>query len=199
MNAKQVWQAALGELQLKVPGPSFQTWLKTTTVSEFRDGAVVIAVPSNFAREWLEKRYTRAITETLNNILGREVEVLFEVKAPPRGESGRAIAALEGVGVETVPQELPMAAGQQVSGPYRDSGHQATAAGGPHTYSNSGAPMQLNPVRSAAEHTNPTPTNQGGTITNLRPGNGQSQGTVNGSRGPVPFPSGVRPNNGPHN
>ena len=36
MNAKQVWQAALGELQLKVPGPSFQTWLRTTTISEFR-------------------------------------------------------------------------------------------------------------------------------------------------------------------
>src|ERR671936_397753 len=90
MNAKQVWQAALGELQLKVPGPSFQTWLRTTTISEVRDGAVVIAVPSNFAREWLEKRFTRVIAETLRNVLGREVEVCFEVKAPPRGESGRA-------------------------------------------------------------------------------------------------------------
>jgi chromosomal replication initiator protein len=199
MNAKQVWQAALGELQLKVPGPSFQTWLKTTTVSEFRDGAVVIAVPSNFAREWLEKRYTRAITETLNNILGREVEVLFEVKAPPRGESGRAISALEGVGVETVPQELPMAAGQQVSGPYREGGHQAPPPVVSHTHSNSYAPTQISSARSAAEHTNPTPTNQGGTITNLRAGTASSQPSVNGSRGPVPFPSGVRSNNGPHN
>src|SRR5437667_8798901 len=97
MNAKQVWQAALGELQLKVPGPSYQTWLRTTSISEFRDGAVVIAVPSNFAREWLEKRFTKVITETLNNILGREVDVHFEVKAPPRGESSRIVHALDGI------------------------------------------------------------------------------------------------------
>src|SRR5438552_2683899 len=133
MNAKQVWQAALGELQLKVPGPSFQTWLRTTTISEFRDGAVVIAVPSNFAREWLEKRFTRVITETLNNILGHEVEVCFEVKAPPRGESGRAITALEGVGVDTMPQELPLAAGQQESRPYMEGAHHAPLASMPGT------------------------------------------------------------------
>ena len=73
MNAKQVWQAALGELQLKVPGPSFQTWLRNTSISTFEQNVVVIAVPSNFAREWLEKRFSKVIGETLNNILGHEV------------------------------------------------------------------------------------------------------------------------------
>ena len=37
MNAKQVWQAALGELQVKVPGPSFQTWLKNTSIASFEE------------------------------------------------------------------------------------------------------------------------------------------------------------------
>jgi len=196
MNAKQVWQAALGELQLKVPGPSFQTWLKTTTVSEIRDSAVVIAVPSNFAREWLEKRYTRVITETLKNIMGREVEVRFEVKAPPRGESGRAIAALEGVGVETMPQELPLAAGQQVPGPYRDGAHPTSQPAAAHGITN--MPTHISSARSAAEHTNPTATGHGGTITNLRAGASSMQPSANGSRGPVPFPTGVRPG-GAHN
>ena len=54
MNAKQVWQAALGELQMKVPGPSFQTWLRNTSISAFENDRVIIAVPSNFAKEWLE-------------------------------------------------------------------------------------------------------------------------------------------------
>src|SRR3954470_7227408 len=87
MNAKQVWQAALGELQLKVPGPSFQTWLRNTSISDFQNGTAVIAVPSNFAKEWLEKRFSKIITETLRNVLGHDVEVRFEVKAPARGES----------------------------------------------------------------------------------------------------------------
>src|SRR5438270_7124080 len=120
MNAKQVWQAALGELQLKVPGPSYQTWLRNTSISAFENNAVVIAVPSNFAKEWLEKRFSKVITETLSNILGGQAEVRFEVKAPPRGQAVRALHALDGVGIETAPRELPMAAGQQVGNPYRD-------------------------------------------------------------------------------
>lgn len=113
MNAKQVWQAALGELQVKVPGPSYQTWLKNTAISEFREGAAVIAVPSNFAKEWLEKRFSKLIGETLNNVLGYKVEVLFEVKTPARGPDGggRQLQALEGVGTEPRSREMPMAVG----------------------------------------------------------------------------------------
>jgi chromosomal replication initiator protein len=78
MNAKQAWQAALGELQMKVPGPSFQTWLKNTSIAQFEEGkSVAIAVPSNFAKEWLEKRYSKQIAETLHNVLGYAVEVRF--------------------------------------------------------------------------------------------------------------------------
>ena len=116
MNARQVWQAALGELQLKVPGPSFQTWLKNTTIASFDSNSVAIAVPSNFAREWLEKRFSKLIADTLRNVLGYEVEVRFEVKTPQRGDSGRALHALDGVGAGAGTREeaLPMAAGQQV-------------------------------------------------------------------------------------
>src|SRR5438309_576422 len=113
INAKQVWQAALGELQLKVPGPSFQTWLRNTSISSFHNDVVAIAVPSNFAREWLEKRFSKIITETLNNVMARKVEVRFEVKAPARGESVHVIHALDGVGVDDSPRELPIAVGQQ--------------------------------------------------------------------------------------
>src|SRR5262245_41384602 len=110
MNAKQVWQAALGELQVKVPGPSFQTWLKNTSIASFEEGkAVAIAVPSNFAKEWLEKRYSKQIAETLQNVLGYPVEVRFEVKTPARGESGRTLHALDGVGgTDPNSRELPI-------------------------------------------------------------------------------------------
>ncbi len=113
MNAKQVWQAALGELQVKVPGPSFQTWLKNTSIADFQDNVVVIAVPSNFAKEWLEKRFSKLIAETLHNVLNHKVEVQFEVKTPARGTSaaGRALHALDGVGVEKETHELPMVVG----------------------------------------------------------------------------------------
>jgi chromosomal replication initiator protein len=120
MNAKQLWQAALGELQVKVPGPSFQTWLKNTSVASFEEHKfVAIAVPSNFAREWLEKRFSKLIAETLQNVLGYSVEVRYEVKTPARGESSRSLHALDGVGTDPRAREMqmPIAVGQQVSGP----------------------------------------------------------------------------------
>src|SRR5438067_2466855 len=116
MNPKQIWQAALGELQVRVPGPSFQTWLKNTSVAHYEEGKwIAIAVPSNFAREWLEKKYSKLISETLKNVLGRDIEVRFEVKTPARGESARAVHALDGVG-DKPEIEMPIAVGQQVGG-----------------------------------------------------------------------------------
>jgi chromosomal replication initiator protein len=133
MNAKQVWLAALGELQVKVPGPSYQTWLKNTSIATLDEKVAVIAVPSNFAKEWLEKRFSRLIAETLNNVLGHKIEVKFEVKTPVRGETNRALHALDGVGTEPKPRELPIAVGQQVGIP---AGVRPAAASGSHQVPN---------------------------------------------------------------
>jgi chromosomal replication initiator protein len=111
MNAKQIWQAALGELQIKVPGPSFQTWLKNTSIAQYEEGKwIAIAVPSNFAKEWLEKKYSKQIAETLKNVLGRDIEVRFEVRTPARGDTNRGLHALDGVG-DKQEYDLPMAVG----------------------------------------------------------------------------------------
>jgi len=134
MNAKQVWQAALGELQVKVPGPSFQTWLKNTSIAAFEgnDKVVIIAVPSNFAKEWLEKRYLKLIAETLNNVLGYKVEVRFEVKTPQRGQQARTVEALNGVGTgagaeaDASSRELLKAAGDQEHNAYKVNGNANT-------------------------------------------------------------------------
>ncbi len=81
ISARQLWQAALAELQTTIPAQSFQTWLRSTSIAGFAEDTVVVAVPSNFAKEWLEKRFSRQIAETLYNVLGYAVDVRFEVKA----------------------------------------------------------------------------------------------------------------------
>src|SRR5687767_4504044 len=151
MNAKQVWQAALGELQVKVPGPSYQTWLKNTSIAAFEgNNVVVIAVPSNFAKEWLENRFSKLIAETLNNVLGYKVEVRFEVKNVGRGETGRALQALEGVGTDTEARYHQIAVGEQEYNAFAVKGTgthgipvvQATGSGG-----GQNEPKQLHPGR----------------------------------------------------
>ena len=51
MDARQVWQAALGELQLQMTKATFDTWLKDTSVISYEDSTVVIGVSNAYAKE----------------------------------------------------------------------------------------------------------------------------------------------------
>jgi chromosomal replication initiator protein len=77
MNAKQIWQAALGQLQLQLPKADFDTWLKGTAVASYEDGTFIIGTPTPFSREWLDNRLKGIICRTLTGIVGFTVEVRF--------------------------------------------------------------------------------------------------------------------------
>jgi len=81
MRADQIWQAALGELQLQMTKATFDTWVKNTHVISYEDGAFIIAVHNAFTKDWLENRLLRTIKRTLVGIVGRSVEVKFTVWA----------------------------------------------------------------------------------------------------------------------
>ena len=48
MNAEQIWQAALGELQMQMTKATFDTWLKRTAVLSYADQELVIACPNQY-------------------------------------------------------------------------------------------------------------------------------------------------------
>ncbi len=79
MNGKQIWQAALGELQIQMSRADFATWLKDTCLISQEDGVFVVGVPTPFAQEWLENRLSLPIRRTLTRILGYSAEVRFVV------------------------------------------------------------------------------------------------------------------------
>jgi len=85
----EVWQQVLSVIQTKLSKPSFDTWFKATKASFLSDNAVIVTAPTTFAVEWLETRYTKLVSSTLSEYIGRSVEVKFsieEVKAPEPAE-----------------------------------------------------------------------------------------------------------------
>ncbi|WP_274365072.1 chromosomal replication initiator protein DnaA [Paenibacillus thermotolerans] len=74
-HPQEIWQNVLQVLQTKVSRPSFDTWLKSTRADQINETALVICAPNNFAREWLETRYTRLIENAVLEVTGFEVEV----------------------------------------------------------------------------------------------------------------------------
>lgn len=80
-TAPQIWETALGELQVQVNKPNYQTWLAKTIGLSYRDGQFVIGVPSTFIAEYLEKNQRSLIEKTLAGITQNEVQVQFQVMA----------------------------------------------------------------------------------------------------------------------
>jgi len=83
MDAKQVWRAALGELQVSLSPANFETWLRDTQLVDVDEQHFRIAVPNGFAKDWLESRYRSLISQTLARIVGYSVQVEFVIGSTP--------------------------------------------------------------------------------------------------------------------
>ena len=85
-SAREVWRAVLGDLQMQLPRPTFETWLKPTegvALSQSSDGSQVFIVeaPTPFAVEWLERRMFHALQRTLEKVAGQPVELHLQVRS----------------------------------------------------------------------------------------------------------------------
>lgn len=81
MNPNEIWQAALGELELTLSKANFTTWFKNTFISTFENAKIIIAVPNTFTKAWLEKKYHEAIVRALRNATNNGVrEVTYRVE-----------------------------------------------------------------------------------------------------------------------
>ena len=84
MNQQQIWNAVQEELRFQLAKPSYETWLKNTTLLS-ADGSIFrVGVPSKLAKDWLEDRFAGLIQETLQAVTGNEVEVDFVVSSNGR-------------------------------------------------------------------------------------------------------------------
>ena len=79
-SAKEIWEAALGDLQLQTNRTNYDTWLRDTTGLSYEDGTFTIGVSSPFAIEYLEKRLASIIQNTLIRITGKELELAFQIQ-----------------------------------------------------------------------------------------------------------------------
>ncbi len=81
----EIWQQILSILKKQVSKPSFEMWVKFTRPVQYRDHTMVIEVPNDFAKDWLESRYYHLIKNSLEKLLNREVGLSFVL--PSSGEA----------------------------------------------------------------------------------------------------------------
>lgn len=82
---KGLWQAVLGELEIKLSRANFSTWFKNTSIIAHEDGRVIVSVPNIFTKEWLEKKYHSdikgAITKVVTSVSSIEYTVCAQSPA----------------------------------------------------------------------------------------------------------------------
>ena len=115
MNQEQIWATVQEELRFQLAKPSYETWLKNAVLVSADGGTYRIGVPSKLAKDWLEDRFAGLIQETLQAVVGREVEVDFVVAG-----NGHLAAPEMGSDLEAEPAaELDTALGDE---PFEEQG-----------------------------------------------------------------------------
>jgi chromosomal replication initiator protein len=76
-NIADLWNKALSSIEKKISKPSFDTWLKSTSAHSLKKDTLTVTAPNEFARDWLEERYSELISSILFEITGEELSVKF--------------------------------------------------------------------------------------------------------------------------
>lgn len=116
MDAKQVWRATLGELQVSLSQANYETWLKDTALVAVDEERFTVAVPNGFAKDWLENRYKSLIAQTLARVVGYSVNVEFEVRELDSDETVEAEAPAASPGPQPMAEATVRVAPGRVGG-----------------------------------------------------------------------------------
>jgi len=90
----ELWQAVLSDIELKISRPNFLTWLKNSRLVENQDGVALIALPNNFAKEWVEVKYHKLILGSLREANGsfKNIEYVVEGSLSKRATKQRSVS-----------------------------------------------------------------------------------------------------------
>ena len=101
----RLWEQVLGQLQMQLSPPTFETWIKPAQAQTLSDSALVISTPNPFARNWVQKHYLSTIAQVVHDILGKPVDV--QVTVVPEGENGAPVPLSVANGQWPSPSALP--------------------------------------------------------------------------------------------
>ncbi|MBI2934403.1 MAG: chromosomal replication initiator protein DnaA [Chloroflexi bacterium] len=97
MTPQEAWDAVLGELQMQLHRENFKKWLQPTRAISLNDDTFLIAVPNTFYAAWLDQKWRYQIKKTVASVLGRELDIKFQIgqQQPGPAESQMTAARLD--------------------------------------------------------------------------------------------------------
>ncbi|WP_206811286.1 chromosomal replication initiator protein DnaA [Paradesulfitobacterium ferrireducens] len=97
-----IWRETLSKLEGELSKQSFEVWLSSTRLVDIQGDTLIISVPNEFAKDWLESRYSSLIRSTVQPILGHPVSLIFKI---PTAEEQRQLPPEQVLTPPAQPQE----------------------------------------------------------------------------------------------
>jgi len=117
MNTHELWQAALGELELKLSKAHFTTWFRNTFIIEYDNHQVVVGVPNTFTKAWLEKKYHKDILNSIQNITNHTIRGLaYRVETRACSPQPVVFEKEQEKNNQDAPEEAPVSASYETLG-----------------------------------------------------------------------------------
>jgi chromosomal replication initiator protein len=89
MHKDQLWSAALGSIEVQVSKAIFTTWFKSTSALDLEDEHLLVAVPSDFHKGYLEKNYSSKLLKHLQDISTGEVKKISFIVTGKKQETAK--------------------------------------------------------------------------------------------------------------
>ncbi len=105
IDTTQIWQNALGEIQIQMRPEDFRTLFRNTRLVSYEGGRCVVGVENPFAVEWLTSKCASLVSRTMSSLLGKPADVHFIVQQHEAAAEQRPTLALK-----SQPAEAPKSA-----------------------------------------------------------------------------------------
>ena len=77
---QKIWREVLTGVELQIPKASFITWLKHSELIDKKDGVVLVSLPNNFTKAWVENKYNKILLGGVRLIDDSAKNIKFIVK-----------------------------------------------------------------------------------------------------------------------
>ncbi|MEU7480230.1 chromosomal replication initiator protein DnaA [Lentzea sp. NPDC042327] len=104
-----VWAEVVQELAASHLSPQQRAWMRVTRPIGLLDGTALLAAPSDFAKEAIERALRDPITDALSRRLGRSVSLAVKVDSPEPVSPPTAPISVHAVQAAQVGQPVPVA------------------------------------------------------------------------------------------
>lgn len=90
MARKDLWLSVLERIKPTIRKAHFITWFQNTAIVEFKEGTVIVGVPTSFAKDWISTKYNLKLLQAFEEIDKNIKSVEFEVcsKLSQKGSEG---------------------------------------------------------------------------------------------------------------